>query len=61
LRIFASKQDELTRDSDKYIKRSLKLLLNKYYSGDQMKKEVDGACNTYGRVERFIQSVGGES
>jgi len=32
--MFGSKKDEITRDSGKYIKRSLKLLITKYYSGD---------------------------
>jgi hypothetical protein len=31
------------------------LLINKYYSGDQIKKnEVGGACSTYGRLAYMI-------
>jgi hypothetical protein len=37
-------------------------MLTKHYVGDQMKKkEMDRACGTYGREERWIQSFGGET
>ena len=32
------------------------IVLTKYYCDDQMKRNnVDGACSTYGRQERYIQ------
>jgi len=35
---------------------------NKYYSIDQIEKNVmGGACNTYGGEERCIQDFGGEN
>jgi hypothetical protein len=38
------------------------VLLTKYYSVDQMKKnEMDGACGTYGGQERCLQGFGGET
>ena len=39
-----------------YITRSFMIVLTKYYCDDQMKRNnVDGACSTYGRQERYIQ------
>jgi hypothetical protein len=36
--------------------------LTKYYSGDKIKKkEMGGACSTYGRDKRFIQGLLGRS
>ena len=38
------------------------MLLTKYYSCDQIKKnELGWACDTYGRQERCIQGFGGET
>ena len=38
------------------------LLLNKYYKGVKLKKrEMDGACGTYGGQESCIQGFGGET
>jgi hypothetical protein len=45
-----------------YITRALcSVLLTKYYSGDQLKRNKMGrACSTYGRYERCIQGFGGK-
>jgi hypothetical protein len=33
-----------------------------YYSSDKIKKnEMSGSCGTYGRQEKFIQNLGGET
>ena len=38
------------------------ILLIKYYSCDQiMKKEMGGACGTYGRQEICVQAFGGDA
>jgi hypothetical protein len=38
------------------------VLLAKYYSGDQVKKnEMSGAGGTYGAEERYIEGFGGET
>jgi hypothetical protein len=38
------------------------ILLTKYFSGDQIKKnEMGGAHGTYGGEERHIQGFGGET
>ena len=38
------------------------VLLTKYYSGNQIRKnEMDGARGTYGGEERCIQGFGGET
>jgi hypothetical protein len=38
------------------------VLINKYYSGNQIEKnEMGGACSTYGGKERCIQDFGGET
>jgi hypothetical protein len=34
---------------------------HQYYSGDQIKNEVGGACSTYGGGERSIQNFGEET
>jgi preprotein translocase subunit SecG len=40
----------------------ISVLLKKYNSGDQLKKnEIGGACGTYGRQERCIQGFVGET
>jgi hypothetical protein len=38
------------------------VIITKYFSGDQIKKnEMGGACSTYGWEERCIQGFGGET
>ena len=38
------------------------VLLTKYQSGDQIRKnEIGGACSTYRGQERFIQGFSGET
>ena len=37
------------------------VLTTKYYSGDQIKNEMGAECSRYGRLERCIQSFGGET
>jgi hypothetical protein len=38
------------------------VLLTKYYSGEQIKKnEIGGACSTYGGQERYILGFGAET
>jgi len=38
------------------------VLLTKCYAGDQFEKnEMDGTCSIYGREERCIQGVDGET
>jgi len=37
-------------------------VLTKYRSGHQIEKnEMDRACNTYGKEERFVQGFGGKN
>jgi hypothetical protein len=35
------------------------LVLTKYYSGDQIKKEIGGECCTYGKQKKCVQGFGG--
>ena len=40
----------------------LSVLLTEYCSGGQIKKdEMGGTCGTYGREEKCIQGIGGET
>ena len=62
-RIFGPKRDEVTRNGENYIMRSLMICTpHKYYLSDQIEKNVmGGACSTYGGEESFIQGFGGET
>jgi hypothetical protein len=56
-RIFGPKRGKVRRDWRKLRNEGL---LTKYYLGDQIEtNEMGGACSTYGREERCIQSFGG--
>jgi hypothetical protein len=63
-RIFGPTRDEVTGEWRRLHNEELNgsVLIAKYYSGDQIKKnEVGGACSTYGGGERCIQDFGGET
>ena len=59
-RIFGPKMQVGTRDC---ITRNFMIgTPQKYYSGDQIKRnEMGGACSTYGRQQRCIRGFGGET
>jgi hypothetical protein len=63
-RIFGPKKDQLTRVCKKLHKEELSdpILLTKYHSGNQMKKdEMERTCSTYGGDWRFILGFVGET
>ena len=37
------------------------MFLNKYYSDDQIKNQMGGACSIYGEKQRCIHGFGGET
>ena len=62
-KISGPKRDEVKRSGEDYVKRSFMLSTpQQIILGDQIKKnEMGWKCNTYGREERCIQVLGGET
>ena len=62
-KISGPKRDEVKRSGEDYITKSFMFSTpQQIILGDQIKKkEMGGACNTYGREERCIQVLGGET
>ena len=65
-RIFGPKRDKVKGECKRLHYEELNglqctsILFTKCYSGDQIKKNMDGACSKYGGEERCIQGFGGE-
>ena len=60
-RIFEPKRDEVTGEWRKLHNEKLNDLYTKYYSGDQIKNDMGGACNMCQGEEKYIQGFGGET
>ena len=61
-RIFGPRRDGVTGDWRKLHNEELNVLLNQYFSSDQIEKnEMGWACSTYRGEDRCVQGFGGET